>query len=300
MTTSEPLPLTLEEIWIYPVKSCAGIRLHSVELLPEGLEWDRTWMVVDARGEFVSQRELPRMALIQPRLRMGQLELRAPGMLTLHLALEAAEAPCRVRVWDDELPAYDMGDLAAQWFTDFLGPDLRPGMGPLRLVRFDPEVRRLSPLAWTGGVEAPTTFSDGYALLVLSRAALDGLNARLQALGQPPVDARRLRPNLVLGGVGPHAEDGLRALTLKADGAPPDAPTVQLELVKPCARCTIPDVDPQQGVRDDRVSPVLRTYRADERLKGAITFGMNAIVRGGAGQMLHEGMGGWGSTQATW
>ncbi|TSE26919.1 hypothetical protein Tsedi_00630 [Tepidimonas sediminis] len=285
------LDVTLQQIWIYPVKSCAGLRLRSVELLETGLEWDRTWMVVDARGEFVSQRELPRLALVQPRLHLGQLELRAPGMLTLHLALDAAEAPCRVRVWDDELAAYDMGDVAAQWFTDFLGPDLPPGMGPLRLARFDPEARRLAAPAWTGGVEAPVTFSDGFPLLVVTQAALEGLQARLAALGQPDADVvRRLRPNLVLGGLPAHAEDGLARLRWLADGAPPDAPAAELALVKPCTRCTIPDVDPARGVADGLLGPVLRGYRRDARFKGATTFGMNAIVRAGVGQMLHEGM----------
>lgn len=295
---TDTVPLTLEQLWIYPVKSCAGIRLQSVELLETGLEWDRTWMVVDAEGEFVSQRELPRMALIQPRFRLGQLELRAPGMLSLHLALDAAEKPMRVRVWDDTVDAYDMGDVAAQWFTDFLGADLPPGMGPLRLVRFDPDERRLSSVHWTGGLEAPNTFGDGFPLLAVSSASLADLNERLAVQGQPPVGIERLRANLVLGGLYPHDEDRLERIDLHAQGASPDAPAATLQLVKPCARCSIPDVDPATGVPDGRVSPLLQTYRQDQRLMGAITFGMNAIVRRGAGQMLHEGMQGsgrWGA-----
>ncbi|WP_334154486.1 MOSC domain-containing protein [Tepidimonas sp.] len=290
----DTLPLTLDQLWIYPVKSCAGIRLRSVELLETGLEWDRTWMVVDADGEFVSQRELPRMALIQPRLRMGRLELRAPGMLSLHLALDAAESPRRVRIWDDAVDAYDMGDVAAQWFTDFLGADLPPGLGPLRLVRFDPQERRLSSLRWTGGVEAPNTFGDGFPLLVVSSASLDDLNERLAAQGYPPVGIERLRANLVLGGTYPHDEDRIDRIDWHAEGAPADAPAITLQLVKPCARCTIPDVDPATGVPDGRLSPLLHTYRQDKRLMGAVTFGMNAIVRRGDGHMLHEGMRGTG------
>ena len=93
-------------------------------------------MVVDAQGEFVSQRELPRMALIQPAFKMGQLVLRAPGMLALHLRLDAVEGPLKVRVWDDEVEAFDMGDLAAQWFSDFLGPEAPASLKQLRLARF--------------------------------------------------------------------------------------------------------------------------------------------------------------------
>ncbi|GAB3189903.1 MOSC domain-containing protein [Hydrogenophaga aquatica] len=287
------LPLYIEELWTYPVKSCAGVRLSSVELLDTGLEWDRSWMVVDERNEFVSQRELPQMALIQPRFRMGHLELRAPGMLSLHLALDAAEAPRRVRVWDDEVDAYDMGDVAAQWFTDFLGSRAPSGMQRLRLVRFDPEVRRLSSLKWTAGVEAPNQFSDGFPVLVLSRASLDELNGRLTALGHAAAGVERFRPNIVLGGLEAHDEDRLASLRLRAEGVP-DAPPVWLQPVKPCSRCSIPDIDPATGEPGSLVSPVLHAYRQDRRLMGAVTFGMNAIVRGGAGQMLHEGMKGEG------
>ena len=159
---------TIAQLWVYPVKSCAGISLTVAELTDTGLLYDRAWMVVDEDGEFVTQRELPRMALIQTAFKMGQLVLRAPGMLALHLALDAAEGPLKVRVWDDEVMACDMGDLAAQWFSDFLG-------APARLVRFDPDVQRLSSLKWTGGVPAPVHFGDGFAVLVASAAVFTAL-----------------------------------------------------------------------------------------------------------------------------
>jgi uncharacterized protein YcbX len=154
--TTADVQATIAQLWVYPVKSCAGISLTEAELTDTGLLYDRAWMVVDSDGEFVTQRELPRMALIQTAFKMGQLVLRAPGMLALHLALDAAEGPLKVRVWDDEVQAYDMGDLAAQWFSDFLGQ-------PLRLARFDPEVRRVCSLKWTGGREAVTQFADGFS-----------------------------------------------------------------------------------------------------------------------------------------
>ena len=155
---------TIEELWVYPIKSCAGVSLREAELTDTGLLYDRAWMVVDAQGEFVSQRELPRMALIQPAFKMGQLVLRAPGMLPLHLALDAVESPLKVRVWDDEVQAWDMGDLAAQWFSDFLAPDAPPSLKRVRLARFDPEVKRPCDPAWTGGREATTQFADGFGL----------------------------------------------------------------------------------------------------------------------------------------
>lgn len=268
---------TLVRLFIYPVKSCAGVELKEAVLTEAGLDLDRAWMVVDADGEFVTQRELPRMALIRPQVRTYEVVLRAPGMLALHLAIDAVEKPVRVRVWDDDVAAYDMGDVAAQWFTDFLGR-------PLRLVRFDPQHRRLSSLTWTDGLEVPNQFSDGFPLLVISAAALDDLNARLGSAGHGAVGMERFRPNVVLDGVQAHDEDRLDVLRIEtADGG------VELRPVKPCARCSIPDVDPDTAQSEPAVGDALRRYRQNARLDGAITFGMNAIVLQGDGQLLRVG-----------
>jgi uncharacterized protein YcbX len=202
---------TIAALVVYPVKSCSGVPVNEAVLTEAGLDLDRAWMVVDAQGEFVSQRELPRMALIRPQLKTYEIILRAPGMLALHLAIDAVEQPVRVRVWDDEVPAYDMGAVAAQWFSDFLGQ-------PLRLVRFDPAHRRLSSLKWTGGIEAPNQFSDGFPVLVTSEASLDDLNGRLQATGHRRVEMDRFRPNLVLRGVQAHDEDRLEVLRIATEG----------------------------------------------------------------------------------
>ncbi len=284
MTDAADVQATIEQLWVYPVKSCAGVRLDEVELTDTGLLYDRAWMVVDAQGEFVSQRELPRMALIQPSFKMGQLVLRAPGMLALHLQLDAVEGPARVRVWDDEVQAWDMGDLAAQWFSDFLGPGAPASLKQLRLARFDPEVKRPSDPKWTGGREAGTQFADGFALLVTSTASLDELNERLVAGGHAKVDQRRVRPNIVLGGLQAHDEDRVGALRIDTGGG-----SAVIEPVKPCARCPIPDVNPDTAETGTAVNDTLRAYRADPRVNGGLTFGMNAIVLEGDGQVLRVG-----------
>ena len=272
MSTDE-LQVSLSGVNVYPVKSCAGVSLHESLLIETGLEFDRAWMVVDARGQFVTQRELPRMALIQPTLKHTEVVLRAPGMLALHLAIDAVEGPVRVKVWKDDVAAYDMGDLAAQWFSDFLAqPPAAPAPEvtfPLRLVRFDPEQKRLSNKQWTGELDAENAFSDGYPILVISEASLTELNQRLKE----PVTMARFRPNLVLSGLEAHDEDHLDEIRF-------DTPegTVRLKLVKPCPRCPIPNVDPLTGVPGHEPGDTLSTYRASALLDGAITFGMNAVI----------------------
>jgi len=270
--------LLLSSLHLHPIKSCAGIAVDEALLIETGLEHDRAWMVVDADGEFVTQRELPRMALIKPTLRASDAVQRAPGMLALHLLLDTVEAPCRVRVWDDTVAAYDMGDLAAQWFSDFLGR-------PLRLARFDPAGRRLADPKWTGPFEAETAFSDGFPLLVTSTASLAELNRRLLAAGHDAVSMQRFRPNIVLDGVADaHGEDFIDELRIES----PDGP-VLLKLVKPCGRCTIPDVDPASAAQGHAVGDALSAYRAEPRIGGGLAFGMNAIVVSGIEHRLRVG-----------
>lgn len=267
----------IARLFVYPVKSCAGVELREAQLTETGLDLDRAWMVVDEAGEFVTQRELPRMALIRPQLKLTEVVLRAPGMLALHLAIDTVEEPVKVRLWQDEVPAFDMGAVAAQWFSDFLGRKLR-------LVRFDPEHRRLSNQDWTGGAEALNQFNDGYPVLVASTASLDLLNEKLAKAGREPVGMERFRPNIVLEGIEAHDEDSLDVLRIATP-----AGEVQLRMVKPCPRCPIPNVDPQTAEVDPIVSDTLQGYRRNEKLKGAVTFGMNAIVVAGLEHTLKVG-----------
>jgi uncharacterized protein YcbX len=277
MSQTPEVTARIARLFVYPVKSCAGVEVREALLTETGLDLDRAWMVVDPQGEFVSQRELPRMALVRPQIKLSEVILRAPGMLALHLSMDTVEEAMRVRVWDDEVPAFDMGGVAAQWFTDFLGR-------PLRLVRFDPEHRRLSNTKWTHGAEALNQFSDGYPLLLASTASLDLLNGKLAARGHAPVGIERFRPNIVLEGIEAHDEDRVELLRIAADDG-----EVQLRPVKPCPRCPIPDIDPATAESDPAVSDALQGYRRSELLGGAVAFGMNAIVVEGFDRTLRVG-----------
>jgi len=277
MSNSPAVSARIERLFVYPVKSCAGVEVRQALLTETGFDLDRAWMVVDEQGVFMTQRELPRMALVKPTIRHSDVVLRAPGMLALHLQIDTVEEPVRVKLWDEEVAAYDMGDTAAQWFTDFLGTRLR-------LVRFDPEQRRLSSLKWTGGVEAANQFSDGYPVFMTGAASLDLLNEKLVAAGRAPVEMERFRPNIVLSGLQAHDEDRLDVMTIATEGG-----EVRLKPVKPCARCPIPNVDPATAQLDPIVTDTLQGYRRNELLGGAISFGMNLIVEQGEELTLKVG-----------
>ena len=272
------LTVHLSQLFVYPIKSCGGVSLTSSLLTETGFEFDRAWMVVDAHGLFVTQRVLPRMALVQPNLKSQEMVLRAPGMLALHVALDTVEKATRVQVWDDTVAAFDMGDLAAQWFTDFLGQ-------PLRLVRFDPGQKRLSDKTWTGDIDAENAFSDSFPILVTSTASLIEVNRRLRLAGQADITFARFRPNLVLDGLDAHGEDHLDEIAFTT----PEG-NIRLKLVKPCTRCAIPDVDPLTAAQGHAVGDVLSSYRADARLQGALTFAMNAVIVSGIDIALKVGL----------
>ena len=273
----------ISALFIYPIKSCAGVQVHDAIMTETGLEFDRAWMVVDDQGEFLTQRELPRMALIQPQLKHFEMVLRAPGMLALHIKLDEVEVPVRVRVWDDEVAAYDMGGVAAQWFSDFLGTKAR-------LVRFDPEHKRVSSKVWTGDIQALNQFNDGFPVLVISEASLAQLNAKLVTSGSGGVSMSRFRPNIVLASLHaaseqtPHDEDRLDVLHIATEQG-----SVQLKPVKPCSRCPIPNIDPATALSSPQVGDMLQCYRSDPRVNGAVTFGMNAVVLAGFQQTLKSG-----------
>jgi uncharacterized protein len=268
-------------LFIYPIKSCGAIELKEAVLTDTGLDLDRAWMVVDENGVFLTQREEPRMALIQPTLTSFDMIVKAPGMSALKLAIDEVAEPVTVTVWEDTVKAYDMGDEAALWFSDFLEQTVR-------LVRFDPEQTRLSSMEWTNGVEAKNGFDDGFAVLVTSVASLKLLNDKLAAAGERAVAMQSFRPNVVLTGIDAHDEDRLDTLHITTKEAA-SLGIIQLKHVKPCARCTIPDVDLQSGKQGTAVADMLQNYRANPLMDGAVTLGMNAIILAGEGATLRVG-----------
>jgi uncharacterized protein YcbX len=287
LSANADLQGVISRLYVYPIKSCASVAVADAILTETGLEFDRAWMVVDAEGNFLTQRELPRMALIQPQLKFYEMVLRAPGMLALHIQLAEVEAPARVTLWGDEMPAYDMGAVAAQWFSDFLGV-------AARLVRFDPDHRRVSSRKWTGDVEALNQFSDGFPILLVSEASLNQLNEKLAASGLAAAGMERFRPNIVIGSapagaavqhaLTPHDEDRIGLLQVETGQG-----LVELKPVKPCKRCPIPNVDPATGLSSPEVNDTLQSYRQDPRMDGGITFGMNVIALDGLEHMLKVG-----------
>ncbi|HMN43385.1 MAG TPA: MOSC N-terminal beta barrel domain-containing protein [Povalibacter sp.] len=261
---------TITALNIYPVKSCKGIPLQRSRVALTGLEYDRQWLIVRPNGRFVTQREEPRLALIETALADGALTLTSAQAGTLRIPVDASGASVDVTCWQDRCAAFDMGEDASQWLATHLG-------APHRLVRFDPAHKRPASAEWTNGVEALAQFSDAFPFLVISQASLDDLNARLTA----PLPMNRFRPNIVIDGVDAYAED--RADELRVEGG------ITLRRVKPCTRCIITTTNQATAEREgDEPLRTLRTYRMSKELRGVL-FGQNAILLAGAGRELRVG-----------
>jgi uncharacterized protein YcbX len=260
----------LAGLFIHPVKSAAGIACDSAVLGPHGLQHDREWMIVDPAGRFLTQRDEPRLALLKVAIAGDQLRLSNPAGPGPSLALDHEGEVREVIVWRSQCAAFDAGEEVAQFLGDWLGR-------PLRLVRFDARRPRLSNHDWTGGRDVPNQFSDGYPVLVLSQASIDDLAARVGK----PLPVERFRPNLLLGGVAPYAEDAGDTLV---------AGSARFALTKACTRCAITTVDHARGERDgEEPLSTLKSYRFSKELRGVI-FGRNAYAVAGEGTRLHRGM----------
>jgi uncharacterized protein len=297
---------SISGLYIYPIKSCAGIALNAARLLSTGLEYDRNWMVADSHGHMLTQRSHARLALVKVALGERELIVSAPGMAGLRTALAIEELDDRhelgvlesvpATIWDDTVQAFDTGAATAAWFSEFLGV-------PARLLRFDPSVPRIADVRWTAGIQATAQFADGFPLLVIGEASLEDLNARLTGKCAPSIPMNRFRPNLVLAGLDAYEEDYVESVTIRSHNGMQEAvrnlaqsaaqPAVQLNIVKPCARCPIPTIDQATGApHPDWPNEPLDTmgaYRGNVRLAGALTFGQNAIVAAGDGMWLELG-----------
>lgn len=259
---------SVKALYIYPLKGGRAVPRQSVLLRPTGFEWDRHWMAIDATGSFVSQRTHPKLARVQPEITEDTLVLHAEGLSPLELSLAQLGDSLPVKVWKDRCTGVDQGDEAAEWMSAALGD-------AMRIVRIAAPTDRNADPAFAGPEPTPVSFVDGYPILMVNQASLDDLNRRMPE----PVPMDRFRPNIVVEGLTPFAEDRIAALRIG---------NVTLRLVKPCTRCVVTSTDQQTGERINNPLPVLRKFRFNRELLG-VAFGENAIISAGVGHTIERG-----------
>ena len=250
--------MKLASIHIYPLKSARPVDLVASEVMPRGLPGDRRWMLVDEAGRFITARQVPRLAMVEALLEGDVLRLRAPGMTELAIPVQPASPDhLMVTVWKDSVNAVVPSEAANAWFSEWLDK-------PVRLVQMTDDIHRhVDPDYGRPGDEV--SFADGFPLLLITTASLEDLNRRLAQ----PVPMQRFRPNLVIDGAEPYAEDTWPRLRIGE---------VEFEGVKNCSRCVFTTIDPETGTKSADGEPLktLGTYRLGD---GGIYFGQNLIPR---------------------
>ena len=247
--------IAVSSLLYYPIKACRGFEVESACVERMGLEHDRRMMVVTAEGEFLTQREHPRLALVTPTLADGTLTLSAPEYDSLQFGIQTSGTPWLVNVWKSKgVHAIDQGDDAAKWFSDWLGTSVR-------LVHVAKGYKRIINEQYAVNPDDHTGFADGYPILLTSEEGLQDLNSRLDS----PVPMNRFRPNIVVKGCTPFAEDSWNRIRIG---------NVELAVVKPCARCEVTTIDKETLERSKEPLKTLGKYRKQKL--GAI-FGQNVI-----------------------
>ncbi len=249
--------VTVSSLSIYPVKSCRVIHENSTRVEAFGLKNDRRWMVVDENNMMLTQRKISKLCLIQPEITETGLVLKISGMDKLFVEIPLSNKKVSVKVWSDECQAYDAGDEAATWLSHALSIECR-------LVYFPDDEFRQVDLSYASEGDK-TAFSDGFPLLLISQESLDDLNSRSTS----PVAMTRFRPNIVVKGCEPFAEDTWKKIRIGNN---------IFRIVKPCSRCVIPSINIETAEREEEPLKTLISYRKRDN---KIFFGQNVIADSG-------------------
>ena len=248
--------ISISELYIYPVKSLAGIKLTSAELSPFGLKHDRRWMIVDQQGLLLTQREIAAMATIKTAIKDDQLILTHNGKQCKVPKEHSDSRQIKVTVWKDQVNAKHLATQVDQWLSEILGQTCQLIYMPAQAQRqIDPDFAPAKQFV---------SFADAFPFLLISQASLDDLNQRLQK----PVSINRFRPNIVVTGVQAYAEDQWQDLSIN---------DIAYQAVKKCSRCIMPSINQQTGQQDqNKMLVILSGYRKENK---KIKFGQNLIYK---------------------
>jgi uncharacterized protein len=250
--------LTLTQLWIYPIKSLGGFQVSSAMVTPRGLQHDRRWMLIDDENVFLSQRELPEMALLQTAIEGNVLKIwhKAKDIAPLEVQIDEPTTPERltVDVWGDQMPAVEVSSVASLWFSEVLGFSCKLVFMPEDSLRpIDPRYAKTA--------EDVSSFSDGYPCLIIGQESLNLLNNKLEN----PIPINRFRANLIFEGGQAHIEDTWKEFRVGQ---------ITFWGVKPCARCNVPTIDQNTGIASKEPLKTLASYRLFDK---KILFGQNLI-----------------------
>jgi uncharacterized protein len=255
----------LMAVHIHPVKSLAACARDEAAVQPWGLDGDRRWMLIDSESKVVTQRQQPRLAQVSAVLLPGGgVGLSAPGCAPLSVEVPEPVLTVAVQLFRDKIEVVEAAEAAHAWFGAYLGAQVR-------LVHLDAPSHRRSIDPAFGRPGEPVTFADGFPLLLTTRSSLDALNSLIAQGDHPdegPLPMNRFRPNVVLDGTAPWAEDHWERIAIG---------DVTFRVAKPCGRCVVTTTDQRTS---ERGKEPLRTLARHRRVGKDLHFGQNLIPDG--------------------
>ncbi len=260
----------ISEINIYPIKSLGGIALKNSLVEERGLRFDRRWLLVDEKNNFLTQREFPKMATVDVEVLENGVRVSENGNETIVPFEPNANETASVKIWSSRCRAKVYEKETNDWFSNVLQTDCK-------LVLMPEETRRKVNYFYAVHKDDAVSFADGYPFLLIGENSLEDLNSRLEN----PVPMNRFRPNFVVSGADAFAEDDWKQIKIGA--------TV-FHVVKPCGRCVMTTIDQASGKKQS-AEPLktLASYRIPKRsVKKKILFGQNLIAEN-AGEMIKIG-----------
>ncbi|MBO3699006.1 MOSC domain-containing protein [Roseivirga sp. E12] len=249
--------LKITDLWIYPIKSIAGIQLDQSKVETRGLQYDRRWVLADENGMFVHQRDYPEMALLQPEINGDIMTIRHKTKPIEAVSFNMSEpdsTPVSVTVWDDTCPAKPVDAKVDAWFSEIIDKKVR------LLYMHDDSVRQADQRYAIEETDK-VSFADGYPVLIISEESLAFLNSK----STEHVPMNRFRANVIVSGGEVHEEDRLRKITVG---------DVEMYGVKPCVRCVMTTIDVDTAQKGKEPLKTLSTYR---KTGNKILFGENFI-----------------------
>lgn len=248
------MALSVSALYCFPVKSLGGMELNRAEIDRFGIQQDRRWMLVDENGQFLTQRQCAEMVFLTAQWLQGKLQITHKNGDQIELGREDfAGDTCQVQVWRDQCAAIAAPLFANQWLSDHLGR-------PCRLVYMPDSTFRRVDQNYAKQQET-VSFADGFPLLLTTTASLENFNQHLPQA----IEMLRFRPNLVISGSEPWAEDNWQRIKVGE---------LVFDVVKPCSRCAIPTINRSNAQKEPEVFKALKKYRSQGK---EVFFGQNLI-----------------------
>ena len=243
----------VKELYIYPIKSLAGISIQTAKAEEMGFENDRRWMLIDEENQFITQREHPKLSQFYPQIKDDKIAISHYDATHEFFINENLDEPIFSKVWDDESKVVEVNKATSKWFSKRIGFSCKL----VKILNKGDRKHISSKLNQTLNV----SLADGYPYLLIGSESLDHLNEKLKE----KITIQRFRPNIVINSIVAHEEDSFDTFQIGK---------VKFQNIKPSGRCIMVNTNPKTAIVSKEPLKTLSTYRNVDNL---VYFGTNIL-----------------------